>query len=160
MLITWYNSYSIYYIQKHTKFLSSATKLQQSNIFTDICQSFCSGGMSTLVHAGIHLLGRYTPMGRYTPWQVHTHPPPGRYTPPPRQVQPRQVQPPGRYIPAHNGHCSGWYASYWNAFLFVIFSCLLLVGWTIHFQNLPTAFGTMARSLYNNHTVQQFVIHN
>ena len=24
-----------------------------------------------------------------------------------------------------NGHCSGWYASYWNAFLFLIISNIL-----------------------------------
>ena len=35
--------------------LPSATKLRQGNIFTGVCQSFCSqGGMSASVHAGIH----------------------------------------------------------------------------------------------------------
>ena len=37
---------------------------------------------------------------------------------PPRQTPPRQT-PPGR-PPPRDGHCSGWYASYWNAFLFII----------------------------------------
>ena len=87
------------------------------------------------------------PPGRYTPWQVHplagtppgryTPPagtPPGRYTPlagtPPGRYTPLagtppwQVHPPGRYTPppetADPGIRStiGWYASYWNAFLF------------------------------------------
>ena len=51
------------------------------------------GGVSASVHAEIH-------------------PPPGRH--PPRQTPP----PPGKHTPPHDGHCSGQYASYWNAFLF------------------------------------------
>ena len=64
--------------------LPSATKLRQGNIFTGVCQSFCSGGVSTSVHVGIHTpwqvhpLARYTPQGRYTP-KAGT--PPGKYTP-------------------------------------------------------------------------------
>ena len=74
-------SYSIYYIQKHTKLLSSATKLQQSNIFTGICQSFCSGGCLPRCMLGYTFwegtpLWAGTPPGRYTPT------PPGRYNPP------------------------------------------------------------------------------
>ena len=53
--------------------------------------------MSASVHAGIH-----TPTGT-PPRQVHT---------PHGQVHPRQVH------SHHDGHCSGQYASYWNAFLF------------------------------------------
>ena len=227
------DSYSIYYIQKHTKLLSSATKLQQSNIFTGICQSFCSGGCLPQCMLGytfwegtppgqVHpLAGTHPPPGRHTPRQVHpqagtpprqvhlwqVHPPPWAGTPPPTMVSAvdsmhptgmlscyrpqrscgkvmfsqvcvilftggsasvhagippwsKHHPPPGADTP-HRRAC--WeirstrrrYASYWNATLFVIFSCLLLVGWAIHFQNLPTAFGTMARPLYNNHTVQQ-----
>ena len=56
-----------------------------------------------------------TPLGRHpsrqTPSWADT--PPGRH--PPRQTPPSQT-PPGR---PPNGHCSGRYASYWNAFLFV-----------------------------------------
>ena len=40
-----------------------------------------------------------TPPGRYTSWQLYP--------------SPEQVYPPA-------GHCSGWYASYWNVFLFSI----------------------------------------
>ena len=80
--------------------------------------------------AGTHPLAG-TPPGRYTPLQVH----PGQVHRP-QQVHPQQVHtslgqvhPPGRYIPLgsfsphphpHDSHCSGRYASYWNAFLFVI----------------------------------------
>ena len=40
-------------------------------------------------------------------WQAETSPPLGRHPPG------RQSRPPG------DGHCSGRYASYWNAFLFI-----------------------------------------
>ena len=73
----------------------------------------------------VHPLGRYTPwagtppgkvhpkagtkhvrsLGRYTPWQVH---PPGRYTP--RSSACWEIR-----------ATSGRYASYWNAFLFLVF---------------------------------------
>ena len=85
--------------------------LGQGNIFSSVCQEFCSRG-GTL--AGTPP-GRYTPQGRYTsPGQVHpfwagTPPPPGRYTPgqvhpqaatPPWQVHPpMQVHPPGQVPP-------------------------------------------------------------
>ena len=58
-----------------------ATKLGQGNIFSSVCQEFCSQGGA--------YLGRYPP-GRYTPWQVlswaGTYPLGGRY--PPGQVHP------------------------------------------------------------------------
>ena len=87
-------------------------------------------------------LGRYTPLagtppgqvhplGRYTPKQVHPlgrypHPSPlGRYTPRLGRYTPRQVHPPGQVHPLpRSSACweiratSGWYASYWNSFLF------------------------------------------
>ena len=87
-----------------------------------------------------------TPPGRYTPlWQVH---PPGRYTPwagtplragtPLGRYTPQAGTPPGRYTPLWQVHplgrytpapetadpgirsTIGRYASYWNAFLFLI----------------------------------------
>ena len=84
--------------------LPSSTKLRQGNIFTGVCQSFCSQGRGHLSH--------WTP-GRYT------HTPPVRYTPPGRSPQAGTHSAgtlPGRYTP-HDDHCSGRYASYWNAFL-------------------------------------------
>ena len=79
-------------------------------------------------------LGRYPPKkytpGRYTARQVHS---PGRYTTSPGQVhsplgrytpvsQAGTPPPPGRYTPPSTvcydiRTTSGWYASYWNAFL-------------------------------------------
>ena len=80
------------------------TQQRQGNIFTIVSQSFCSrGGGCLLGHAGIHALS--------IPWQVHA---PGRYTPL-WKVHPLAGAPP--YTPPHDGHCSGRYASYWNAFL-------------------------------------------
>ena len=95
------------------------------------------------LHGQVQSPRRYTPLppGRYTPQaskpcrQVHPQagtPPAGtppRYTPwsdtSPGQVHfPRQVHHPyplaGTPLPPtpHDGHCSGRYASYWNAFLF------------------------------------------
>ena len=51
--------------------------------------------------------GRVLPLGR--------HPPTSRQTPP------RQTPPLGRHPSPQNDHCSGQYASYWNAFLFKTF---------------------------------------
>ena len=73
-------SYSLYYIQKHTKLLSSATKLQQSNI--------SQASVSHSVQGGVCLSACWdTPFGKIHPsGQVHLlagiHPPPGRYNPP------------------------------------------------------------------------------
>ena len=53
--------------------------LGQGNIFAPVCRS---------VHRGESTWAG-TPLGRYTPWQVH----PGRYTP-------WQIHPPGRYTPS------------------------------------------------------------
>ena len=71
-------------------YLPSATKLRQGNIFTSVCQEFCSRG-------GVCLSACWdtTPQAD----------PPGRH---PRVDTPSL----GRH------HCSGWYASYWNAFLY------------------------------------------
>ena len=91
------------------EFLPSAAKLRQGNIFSGVCQSFCSGGggevclpQCMLVYT-TSLAG--TPPLAGTPQQVHplwTGAPPGRYTPsragtPP----PGLVHPPGRSL-----HCT------------------------------------------------------
>ena len=46
------------------------------------------------------LTGKYTPLGRHCPWQT----------------------PPRTPTPPRDGYWSGWYASYWNAFLFWMFT--------------------------------------
>ena len=71
--------------------------LPPANVFTPVCQSFCSRGRE--------YLGRYTPAGRYTTPQAGTSPPgqvhpPGRYTPTPQAVTPAgRYTPQGRYNP-------------------------------------------------------------
>ena len=78
---------SVYYCPQH-----SCGKV----MFSQVSVILFIGGVSASVHAGIH-----TPLGRYTPRQVHL--PLGRYP----------------FTP-HDSHYSGWYTSYWNVFLFVI----------------------------------------
>ena len=46
-----------------------------------------------------------------TPWEDT---PPGRHSPPRTDTFPGQTPPPGKHPPP-DGHCSGRYASYWNA---------------------------------------------
>ena len=82
--------------------------------------------------------GRHTPLGRHppadTPWadtpKADTHPirhPPGRHIPlarhPPGRhphCLGRHPNPLGRQPPLPDGQCTARYASYWNAFLFII----------------------------------------
>ena len=82
--------------------------------------------------------GGSTPPGKHTPWEAHT---PRKHTHIPKEAHPPWEAPPGSTHPlgstlreAHpqkhplgmhtssppEGHCSGRYASYWNAFLFKI----------------------------------------
>ena len=119
----------------------------QGNIFTPVCHSV-HRGVSASVHAGIPpppeqtAPGADTCLGADTRWSRHTleqtlpspqeqtHPPPSRHspradtpppTPPPEQTPPRADTPPEQTPPgADSGirSMSGWYASYWNAFLF------------------------------------------
>ena len=105
--------------------LPSAMKLRQGNIFTSVCQEFCPRGkrlgVSTSVHAGIH-----NPLDRHPPGRHPGQTPPGQ-TPSlgryhhqadtPAHTLHRQT-PPGQTPPA-DSYCSGWYAFYWNTFLFV-----------------------------------------
>ena len=102
-------------------------KLRKGNVFTSGCQEFCPWGW------GVHSLAD-TPLGQtHTPRQT----PPWVYTPrhtPPRQTPPG-IHPLGRHPQADtswadpllqtphpsDGHCSGRYASYWNAFLLSIY---------------------------------------
>ena len=63
--------------------LPPATKLRQGNIFTGVCQSFCSRGLGVGVYASVHA-GIHPPDTPWadirwadTPWQT----PPGRHRP-------------------------------------------------------------------------------
>ena len=111
-------------------------KYHQGNIFTGVCQSFHSQGdvclsacWDTPPWADTPSLGRH-PQSRHAPGQT-----------PPSQTSPSQTPPtdtplgrhcpylPGRYPPRADtthpphpdGHCSGRYASYWNAFFVISF---------------------------------------
>ena len=80
------------------------TKLRKGNfLHLSVSHSVHGEGVSASVHAGIHPPGE-TPQVD-TPWTD---------TP---QADPPWADPPGQTPPA-DGHCSGWYASYWNVFLF------------------------------------------
>ena len=65
-------------------------KLRQGNIFTGVCQSFCSHTVCLP-----QCMLAYTPMGRYTPWAGTI--PPGRYTPWAGTIPPGRYTFPGRY---------------------------------------------------------------
>ena len=83
------------YVKFIRVFYRRQTKLRKGNIFTPICQSFCSqGGCTppTQTSPGRHPLSGQTPL-------PNRHPP--------------------------DGQCNGWYASYWNhgnAFMSEVFS--------------------------------------
>ena len=77
-------------------FTTCKRNLGQGNVFTPVCQSFCSRGVS--------------------PW---TDTIPSQTPTPPRQTPPRQTPPRWADTPAPtDSNWSRWYASYWNAFLF------------------------------------------
>ena len=101
-------------------FLLATTKLGQGNIFTSVCQEFCTHGGSASVHAGMHPPSRHPP-GADTPRPDTTNPPgadttPWEQTPPPGPEPPPGTDPPGADTSIRS--TSGRYASYWNAFLF------------------------------------------
>ena len=84
--------------------------------FISVCDNSCgkvmflhlsvilSTGGSAAVHARIHPPGQTPPPPGQTPVHAGIHPPVGRH-------------PSGRH-PSRDGHCSGRYISYWNAFLY------------------------------------------
>ena len=99
--------YSCYHLQ------CSCNKVMFS-LFTVICHSVHGGGCIPPPRADIPWTD--TPLARHPPGQI----PPGQ-TPPGRHPldkhPPGQTPPLGRHPPPLDGHCSGRYASCWNAFL-------------------------------------------
>ena len=116
------------------------------------------GGVSASVHAGMpppppgadprtrHTTPpqtrHTTPQTRHTtPPPDQTHHPPGPDTPPPHP-RTRHTRPPGPGTPpkADSGirSMSGWYASYWNAFLFLLNLNRLLLNDILHFLCIKT----------------------
>ena len=76
------------------------------------------------------------PLGRHPPpWQAETPPwadPLGGRHPPEQSLPLAGRHPPGKHPPA-DGYCSGWYTSYWNAFLLLL---VLLGGLSLHLNHL------------------------
>ena len=76
------------------------TKLQKGNVFTPVCQSFCSEGMSSSLHVGIHNPPGQTPPGQTPPW-ADTQPPGQTPIPEGRHPSPWANTPLGRHPPGH-----------------------------------------------------------
>ena len=95
--------------------LPPATKLGQGYVFTGICDSVNRGGLPQC------MLG-YHPHPRRRP--LRTRHPPGP-APPDQAPHPQEETPGTRHPPTPHRACweirstRGWYASYWNAILFV-----------------------------------------
>ena len=110
--------------------LPSATELRRLCFYR--CLSVHRGGACS--RRGVCLSACWdTPLPRRppTPCQGDPHPPPRRppcqgYPPLPRRPPSAKETPPCQgdsplakeTPPPRDGHCCGWYASYWNAFLF------------------------------------------
>ena len=95
-------------VKRQLLFLPAATKLGQGNIFTSVCLSTGERGKGCLPQC---MLG-YTPPGADPLEQI----PPGADTPWEQTLPPEQTP---REAESSIRSTSGWYASYWNAFLFL-----------------------------------------
>ena len=105
----------------YSVFLPPENEVCEGYVFY-MCLSFCSGGGGKSAWVG-------TPRTRYPPGPgtpTGTRYPPGPGTPPRTRHTPSEQVPPTagtRYTPLGSSACweiratSGWYASYWNAFL-------------------------------------------
>ena len=81
-------------LHTHSVFTARKRSLRQGFVFTRVCDSVHRGGE----YLGRYPRGRYTPLGRYTPWAGTL--PLGKYTPLGRYTRwagtpPEQVHPPG-----------------------------------------------------------------
>ena len=118
-------------------FLRPQTKSCESNVYCPqhSCGKVMFSQASVILFTGGCLpqciLG-YTPQAGTPPWASTA---PWAGTPPGQAHHAGQVHtqagthPPNRYT-LHDGHCSRWYASYWNAFLFQL--CL-----SVHRKGVP-----------------------
>ena len=79
-------------------------------------------------------MGRHTPPGQTPPGQTPPGQTPPRQTPPLGIHTPRaDTPPPGQtppWVAPRDGYCSGWYASYWNGFLLILFLLETFIGQT------------------------------
>ena len=83
-----------------------------------VCLSAC---WDTTPHPGSRPPGPGTPRSRHP----QTRHPPDQA--PPDQAPPRSRHPPRPGTPLADGYCCGWYVSYWNAFLLLLFLHLEIV---------------------------------
>ena len=105
-------------------FTTCKWSLGQVNVFTPVCQSFCSQGEGVLwCHS---LLSTAPPLNSTTTSRQHQlprqHPSPGQHhpqtAPPQDSTTPLDSTTPGQ-LPSHPFPVNKWwYASYWKAFLF------------------------------------------
>ena len=115
------------------KLLRSVTKVWQGNVFTSVCQEFCPQGRICQTPPGPeadtppdqrqtpHKPEADTPQtrGKHPPWTRGRHPQTRGWHPPqPEADTPTKTR--DRYsLPRRDSHYSRWYASYWNALLFL-----------------------------------------
>ena len=107
-------------------FSPSATVAAERLCFYN-CLSFCpQEGVWQTPPGQTHPRSRHPPLGRYNP-PGQTHP--SGQTPPGQTHPLLGRHPPGQTPPFRDGHWSGRYASYWNAFLSVVqpVQCFCLV---------------------------------
>ena len=116
-------------------------------MFSQACVKNSVHGVGGCGCVSQHALGHTPPVHAGT----HTHPHPAQCML--ACTLPGQTPPPGRHThislgqipPPPDGHCSKWYASYWNAFLFLIqFStvfvvCLFVCGNLEHLQTASSS---------------------
>ena len=116
-------------VQHRNNFYRPQTKLLKGNVFTSVCQKFCPQGVCIPACTGTDSPPPQADTPRQTPCPradtsgqtlLVRHPlgrhPPGRHTPPQADTPPPRQTPP---LPT-DGYCSRRYASYWNAFLYVM----------------------------------------
>ena len=126
-------------------------KLRKGNVFTSVCQEFCSQG-------GVHLRDKHpsgqTPPSRHPLWAdtLLSRHPIGRHPPPTGQTHPM-----GRK-PCKDSHCSGWYTSYWNAFLFKQFTLMCFVAVPCRAFSLPNRTVHYSRPELSNSLSRRYPI--
>ena len=125
-------------------FLRPANKVSgKGYVFTPVCQSFCSQeGCLPLGAWGCLPLGQgvYTPLDKY-PW--HTSPGHTSWTCTHLDTYPSNTYTPSLCTPpCTDGHWSRRYASYWNAFLFIIKSKLFLIRFEFIFIDFKRIINT------------------
>ena len=128
-------------------FVVPATIVVKGNVF-----SFCPGGryLWSQVHSsGVGILG--VGKGGQVSWQLGIPGgsyPVGRY-PRGRYTYPLQIPPLPLVLTPSGGHqnrwsqvwlASGWYASYWNAFLFLFVILFFISSWCVTFSTLQISF--------------------